>query len=212
MRYDHPVARTAFVLFVLAAVPAAYSPALDQRAIDAAIAIGQSHSDATRERFHLTYRLPVARAPVDYIDIVTPFRRLVIAAEERARIGDRHFAQRDAHALLDQHAGGIDVVVELTFHPFNTYVGVPDYDLTLETAGRVVRARGLQRLPRFTPRVAGLPVPGVGVPNASQPLLGAAVIGRFDRTDLEVEGVYDVVIREGGKELARGTITLGTLR
>ena len=208
------MARTVLLLVLAAAAPAAYSPTLDQRAIDDAIAIGQSYSDSVRNRFHLTYRAHVARAPVDYIDVITPFRRVVLAAEDRARVGDRLLAQRDARAVIAQQGQAIDLAVELTFHPLNTYVGVPDYDVALEAGAWVLRARRLERLSRFTPRVTGVPLAGVGAgaTQGSQPLLGATVIARFERTDLDPLAGYDVVIREAGKELARGRIELGTLR
>ena len=212
------MARTVLSLLLAAfgaALPA-YSPTLDQRAIDEALAIGHSYSDAIRDRFHLSYRVHVARAPVDYIDVITPFRRLVIIAEERARIGDRFFSQRDALAVLAQHGEGIEIAAELTFHPQNTYVGVPDYDMTMEAAdGRVIRTRGIRRVPRFTPRVAGYPVPGAGGPGlgaAGQPLLGATVFARVDPEDIDPRGIYDVVVTEMRKELARGRIELTPLR
>ena len=213
MRYDDLVARSVLLLLALvSAVPAAYSPTLDDRAIYDAIAIGQSYSDALRERFHLAYRVHVAKAPVDYIEVITPFRRLVLTAEDRARIGQRYLAQREVREVLADQGGAIDLVAELTFHPLNTYVGVPDYDVTLEAGLQLVRPRSLERLSRVGPRIAGVPVPGAGVTQGSQPLTGGAVIARFDPGDLNPYGAYDVVIREAGMELARERIELGTLR
>jgi len=197
------------------AAPSAYSPRLDQRAIDEAVSIGQSYSDAARERFHQSYRVHIALAPVDHIDVTTPFRRLVTAAGDRARIGDRFFGQRDAAAVLAQHGEGIEVAIELTFHPLNTYVGVPAYEVSMQGLdARVIRARGIQRVPRFTTRVAGRPVTGAGpgLGAGGQPLLGGTVLARFERADLDPQGTYDVVIEEARKEVARGRIELATLR
>jgi len=221
LRYDGIVARTVLsVLLVviggaLGAALSAYSPRLDQRAIDDAVSIGQSYSDAARARFHQSYRVHIALAPVDHIDVTTPFRRLVAAAEDRARIGDRFFGQRDAAAVIERHGEGIEVAVELTFHPLNTYVGVPDYDVSIRSLdGRVIRARGIQRVPRFTTRVAGAPVPGAGpgIGAGGQPLLGGTVLARFERADLDPLGTYDAVIEESRKEVARGRIELAKLR
>ena len=213
MRYDELVARTIPLLLVLlGTVAAAYSPALDQRAIDDAVAIGQSYSDAVRERFHLAYRVHVAKAPVDYIEVITPFRRLVLTAEDRARIGERYLSQREVRDALARQAEAIDLALELTFHPLNTYVGVPDYAVTLEAGLQRLRPSSLQRFSRFTPRVAGVPAPGAGAIRGTQPLLGGTAVARFDRADLNPFGVYDVVISEAGKELGRGRIELGTLR
>ena len=216
MRYDGIVARTVLsVLLVVSGValgtaPSAYAPRLDQRAIDEAVSIGQSYSDAARERFHQSYRVHIARAPVDHIDVTTPFRRLVTAAEVRARIGDRFFGQRDAAAVLARHGEGIEVAIELTFHPLNTYVGVPAYEVSMQGLdARVIRARGIQRVPRFATRVTGA---GPGVGAGGQPLLGGTVLARFERADLDPQGTYDVVIEEARKEVARGRIELATLR
>lgn len=225
MRHDGIVARTVLSVLIVAlgsvligalgASPSAYSPRLDQRAIDEAVSIAHSYSAAVRDRFHLSYRVHVARPPVDHIDVVTPFRRLVGAAEDRARIGDRFFSQRDSTAVLARHGEGIEIAVEFTFHPLNTYVGVPDYDVSMQNLdGRVTRARGLQRLPRFTPRVTGAPVPGAGpgIGTGGQPVLGGTVLARFDRPDLDPQGTYDVVVEEARKEVARGRIDLAKLR
>ena len=38
---------------------------------------------------------------LDYVDVVTPFRRVVLAAEARLRAGERLFGQREALAVLD---------------------------------------------------------------------------------------------------------------
>ena len=221
MRYDGLVARTvlsafgAGLLVALGTTPSAYAPRLDQRAIDEALSIAHSYTTTVRDRFHLAYRVHVARAPVDHIDVITPFRRLVIAAEDRARIGERFFSQRDATAVLARHGEGIEIAVELTFHPLNTYVGIPDYGVSLQTLdARVLRASGLQRVPRFTPRVNGASVPGAGpgIGAGAQPLLGGTVLARFAPPDLDPQGTYDVVIEEGRKEVARGRVELATLR
>ena len=217
MRYDGLVARTVLsvLLVVTGAALSAYSPRLDQRTIDQAVSIGQSYSDAARARFHQSYRVHIARAPVDHIDVSTPFRRLVTAAEERARIGDRFFGQRDAAAVLARHGEGIEVAIELTFHPLNTYAGIPSYDVSIHTLdARVIRARGVQRLPRFTTRVTGASRPGAGPGTGAggQPLLGGTILAHFERADLDPQGTYDVVIEEARKEMARGRIDLAKLR
>ncbi len=217
MRYDRIVARTVLsvLLVVSGVVLSAYAPRLDQRAIADAVSIGQSDSDAARARVHQSYRVHLALAPIDHVDVMTPFRRVVAAAEDRARIGDRFFGQRDATAVLARHGEGIDIVIELTFHPLNTYVGVPDYDVSIRSRdARVIRARGVQRVPRFTPRVGGMPVTGAGPGTGAggQPLLGGTILARFERADLDPQGTFDVVIEESRKEVARGRIQLASLR
>ena len=100
---------------------------LGPRTVLDAIAIGQSAFDADRLRFHAPYRVDVRLAPLDSLDVVTPFRRVVIASELRARAGDRRFGQRDGLAIADKYARQISVHAEFTFHPQNTLVLVPGY-------------------------------------------------------------------------------------
>src|SRR5262245_56661785 len=73
-------------ILVSGATAVVYAPTLDRQAIEDAISVGQSRVETVRLRYHQQYRVHIGRAPVDYIDVVTPFRRLELAIEERARI------------------------------------------------------------------------------------------------------------------------------
>ena len=170
---------------------------------------------AVRTRFHAAYRLPVNRPAVDYIEVVTPFRRIVLEAEARAATGDRTFGQRRGLELLGTGPLVIELVVEMTFHPLNTFVGVPDYAIALVSKGAPpLRPRLIDRFPRHGQRVEGAPLPN---PNAiplttDQPLLGGAMVAPFDVQLVNATGVYDVVVEEGGKELARARVDFGRMR
>jgi len=191
---------------------------LDNRAVFDAIGIGQSRFDRDRVAFHQPYRLRVARPPVDWIDVITPFHRVVLAAEARARIGDRIFGQREALAVLSEASGQIDLVVELTFHPQNTFVGIPPYAITLiGPKGTTVQPLRIDRYPRFQARVATptpeLPSPG-GAPfvGKGDPVLGGTIVTPFNGAALDPMALYTVVVTEAGKELARVPMDLGKLR
>jgi len=187
------------------------------RDIDEAIRLGQTRIDADRARFHAPYRLPVNQAPVDYVDVITPYRRVVLAADEQARFGNRSFGQRQALELLNAAAGQFDVITELTFHPLNTYVTMPAYEVALIKGGTRITPATLDRQPRFGARVDGLP-PAIPVPGGlvrargSQPMLGGTVIARFAGDAVDAAGTQDLVISEQGKDLARVRIDLGGLR
>lgn len=192
---------------------------LDARALAAAIDLGQSRLESVRSAFHAPYRILVSRPPVDYIDVVTPFRRVVLAAETRARLGDRMYGQREALATLRGIPQQVDLVVELTFHPQNTYVAVPGYDVVLLAAERggpaTIEPLAIQRSPRFGPRMDGMPLP-YPFPMAptlpgGQPLTGGMIVATLDGETL-ARGAYDVLIVEGGKELARARVDVRTLR
>lgn len=199
------------------AVAAGYEPALNPLAIADAIAIGQSRIESVRFRFHQPYRIEIGRPPVDYIDVVTPFRRVELAAEERLSLGERRFGQREALAVLAEHGDQVKLFVELTFHPLNTYVGVPAYVVTLVPMGSPARIDPLdiQRVPRFGARIDGIPLPYPSapvVPSGSQPMLGGTLIVSFAGRQLTPNGMYDFVIEEAGKELARARLDLGRVR
>ena len=212
--------RTAFLcslvsLFVGAKL-VGVEPVLDVRLIDEAISIGDSRIQSVRVLFHQPYRIHIASAPIDYIDVVTPFRRVVLVAEERARSGGR-LIQRDAFALLEGRSGQIELRVEATFHPLNTFVGVPAYDVLLraEATTTPTDPLGIDRVPRFGARLEGMPAtsPGGGfAASPSAPLLGGTLIATFDTDRLNLAGVYEVVVSDEGTELARGRMDLGSMR
>jgi hypothetical protein len=185
---------------------AAVDVTLPPRAIDEAIRLGQSALSRERTAFHTPYRLTVARPPVDFIEVITPFRRLVLIAEQRARAGDRAFGQRHVREIPGALAEELELRVELTFHPLNTFVAVPDYTLALAGPSGRVEPRTFDRVPRYTPRVDGppmvTPVPGApSLPRASQPILGGTLTARFDLRALDPKRVYDIVVSEGGTEV-----------
>lgn len=193
---------------------------LSLRLIDEAVVLGQNRTEAVRARFHQLYRLQTPGTPVDYIDVVTPFRRVVLLAEERLLLGIRGFTQREAIAGLGDQSSVIELRVEMTFHPLNVYVGVPAYDVELvTTTGSAVRLmpRDLARIPRFGMRTGTAPLPSppggaLNQPGVSQPLAGGTIAAGFPIADLDGAGSYDVVVSEKGKELARARASFAGLR
>jgi hypothetical protein len=206
------------VLAALAAAVSAFEPALDPRSLSEAIDLGQSRIDDVRSRFHAAYHIDVMQPPVDYIEVVTPFRRIALDAEARTRAGERLYGQREALATLGDNPSRLDIVVELTFHPLNNYVGVPSLTVVLmPPGGKAIEPRTIDRVPRFGPRLSGatLPYPYVAnsaAPQGSQPLLGGSVIATFDGAALDARGTYLTVIRDSGKDVAKATVDLARLR
>src|SRR5215468_7775510 len=157
----------------------AFEASLDPGSLTDAINLGLSRIDDVRSRFHATYHIDVRQPPVDYIEVVTPFRRIALDAEAHTRAGERLYGQRDALATLGDNPSRLDIVVELTFHPLNNYVGVPNFAVNLasSTGGSAIEPRTITRVPRFGPRLSGMPLPYPYVAIApapqgsSQPLL-----------------------------------------
>ena len=223
MRYHAAMKRTgiAIIGFLACGLNAhAFDPALDPRSLSEAIDLGQSHIDDARSRFHAAYRVDVMQPPVDYLEVVTPFRRIALDAEARTRSGQRLYGQREALATLGDDPSRVDVIAELTFHPLNNYLGVPAFTLALvSSVGVNAAARTTDRIPRFGPRVAGMSLPypyATGSPAApgqrSQPLLGGMIVATFDGHALDPKGVYLVLVQEGGKDVAKASVNFGRLR
>jgi len=207
----------AVVLLVAAAGPHAAQRTLSLNEIEEAIRTGQTRIAADRSGFHVPYRITVGRPPVDYVEVVTPFRRVVLAAEQRAQVGDRSFGQRQALQLLTEANGQFDFAVDFTLHPLNTFIGMPAYDVVLMKRSTRVGPVSVDRQPRFGARVEGLPPPiqiaaGHIPGGASQPILGGTVTARFKGEDLDPDRSINLVVNEGDKELARIAIDLGRVR
>jgi hypothetical protein len=191
---------------------------LDLRTVTDAVLFGQSRVDTERRRFHEPYRLLVRSGEIDFIDVVTPYRRVVLAAEDRAAIGDRQFGQRQALALLDAAPQQVELHVELTFHPLNVYVGVPAYRVALVGPDRMrIEPRNVGLYSRYTPRISDrpsvTPLPAAPLPaGRSQPLIGGTMVAGFDGRALDPKGTYDAVISLDGKDVARARLELGKLR
>lgn len=208
------VSLAALVVLVPAPMPA-FEPLLDPRAVQEAVAIGQSSLDRERQAFHAPYRIAVGRAPVDHLDVLTPFRRVVVAAQVEANRGSRRFGQRDAFAVLEKAPGPLTIRVELTFHPLNTFIGVPGYEVVLVQDGRVLQPLSTAREPRFNPRTdGGLPLPEspAGPLRRGQTMLGGTLVATFGSEALRPDDAGEVVVRDGASELARVRVPLAALR
>src|SRR5688500_11255352 len=110
----------------------AVQTSLGLEAVDEALRLIRSSGSSEQARFNSPYRVNVATGAVDYLEVVTPFRRMVLAGSIRAAAGDRGFSQRQALELLRESGDRLDLYLELTFHPLNTYVTIPEYGVTME--------------------------------------------------------------------------------
>jgi hypothetical protein len=195
---------------------------LDAQAITRAISLGQTSVAADLRRFHQPYRVVVSRAPVDYLEVVTPFRRIVLAAQARAGAGDRRWGQRQAIEIEAAAPRQIDLYAELTFHPLNSLVLVPLYRIRVVLpSGELMSPRNTSSLPRYGPRVDGglvpftpTPLPGGPVPGRSQPMLGATILASFDGDAIAAvcNRRCDVLIEEEGKSRVQVPLSLADLR
>ncbi len=192
---------------------------LSAESLAEALALGRTGLESRRTEFHRPYRLVVGQAPLDYVEVVTPFRRVVLAAEARMRAGERLLGQRDALAALGDRPQQVDLRLVMTFHPLNALVGVPDYDIAV-TAGPgqpAIMLYGIERIPRFGPRVEGVPGDSPrqglgGTIGLAQPLLGGTLVASFDGRLLDRRSRYQVMILDQGKVVARASLDLRAVR
>ena len=195
---------------------------LDAQAVTQAVSLGQTAFLADLTRFHRPYRVQVARPPVDHLEVVTPYRRIVLVAQARAAAGDRRFGQRDALEIEAAAPRQIDLFAELTFHPLNTFVLVPVYRIRVRLpSGGWLDPRNVNGMPRYGPRVDGglvpytpTPLPGGALPGRAQPMLGATIVASFDGEALAAacNRRCDVVVEEEGKTRVEAPLTLANLR
>jgi hypothetical protein len=201
-----------------AAAAGAVQITLDRRAIEEAIYIGQSRIESERTKFHAPYRVPVTQPPVDWVDVITPFHRVELAAEMNARRGGRIFGQREATDALRDAPNQIDLIVEMSFHPLNTFVAVPSYDVeVIVPGGRRIAPRRVDRFPRFGPRPESTG-PALPTPNANavfgggQPIVGGTLIAALDGSSFDPNQRIEVVVLDGKTELARAAVDLAKMR
>lgn len=195
---------------------------LDAQTISQAISLGQTSIGADLRRFHQAYRMEAARPPVDYVEVVTPFRRIVLAAQARWGAGDRRWGQRQAIEIEAAAPRQIDLYAELTFHPLNSFVLVPLHRMQIVLpSGDLLQPRNTSSMPRYGPRVDGglvpytpTPLPGGPVPGRSQPLLGATIVASFDSQALTAacNRRCDLVIEEEGKTRVQVPLSVASLR
>ena len=89
-----------------------------------------------RARFHAPYILPVSDPIVDRIDVITEFRRFVLASEEQAALGNWMVARgghdakrRTLKDILEPWRGQVAIRLAVRFHPQHRYSSLPPIDV-----------------------------------------------------------------------------------
>ena len=196
--------------------PHAVQLTLDRRSVEEAIYIGQSRIESDRTRFHVPYRVRVVQPPIDWIDVITPFHRVELAAEANARRGGRMFSQQEAIEVMKDAVNQIDLLIEMSFHPLNTFVAVPLYQVQIVLpGGRRVEPKRIERYPRLGPRAeyTGPTLPG-STPQfgTGQPVVGGTILAPLDGSAFDPNQRIEVVVLDGKTELAKVSIDLARMR
>lgn len=197
---------------------------LPAKGVDDAIMFARMERREARQAFHDRY----ARTPggvVTRISLVSEFRRVVLRTEEHIRLGNRGYSVRQMATELEPWRGVLEVIVDLAFHPQNTYAAVPLIDVLLVPldgpGDRMPHiADATDRIPRFggffdpPPPDAPwwpFPPPSTTAIIRRETVTGGWVLAKFDAAPLAA-GRFDVVVKEGATSLGSATFDFGSLR
>jgi hypothetical protein len=169
-----------------------------------AIAIGRG-TQPERTRFHASYLIPSSDPTVERVELLTPFRRVVVETERRLDFGDHQFGARQAAEAIKQWRSTLTISVRIRFHPQNVYVTVPPYEaMVASPGGDEVKLGSVRRTPLWA-----RPDPN------QKPAGGTALIGAIIESDFDIAGVGQttriVSVVLDGKALARATIDFTNL-
>jgi hypothetical protein len=188
---------------MLARIAALILVALGQTDVERALAIARE-SDRDRAGFHARYLAVVKDSPVEQIEVISEFRRLVLTAEEHLRRGDWLFTQSPQSAIeaVRPWQGTASIVAQVRFHPLNAYVTAPSIEIRVD--GRD-GSPGPEALESHSTTLYAQGPGRTSKTNTGIPISGEIVEARFEPSALGRETLAVVVLLEG-KELARASI------
>lgn len=205
----HPVLVTLLLValsFVRAgAVIVAPSPAETQRAMKLA-----ADTEAARARFHAPYSTPIRDSIIRDIEVMTEFRRTVMATEDALKRGDWAVAHgasglggRTVASVVAPWRRIVTIVANLRLPVMHTYVSIPRCEVTVD--GTPV----LAPIDRRTTPLSSLPYSSRGTMVTS--LIGATIEVDFDAGPVGQTSRSAVVTCEG-KDVARAVIDFSRLQ
>jgi hypothetical protein len=142
--------------FLLAGAPVvALTEILTDRDYAYAMSIANG-SEGTRTLFHTPYVLAVNDPTIERLEVITEFRRFVLAAEDQLKAGNWMMARggydskgRTVRDLLRPLEGQVSLRARLRFHPHNAYVTLPPFDILVGEP--TLLAINTIRTPHITP-------------------------------------------------------------
>ena len=181
----------------MARVPAgAVTEVLTDRDVAQAYAIANG-SEATRTLFHAAYRVPTDEPTIEQFEVVTEFRRFVLAAEDALKSGSWMMARGGFDAKgrsLKDHlrplASQVSIRARVRFHPLNNYTAPPPMDILLGEP--TLLAINVLRTPHVT----------TGEPGTRDVINGATIETFFNAPTI-ADRVLPVRLIFEGRELAR---------
>lgn len=162
-------------------------------------------TEAERARFHSRYIVTIGDATVPQIEIVTPFRRVVLVTEAHLRKGDWLFAQsaRSAEEAVGRSRDLLSLAARVRFNPLNTFISVPPYELAIAGSSGALVPLDTRTTPEFSP-------PFKGAAGKGTALLGASLEADVPASRVGA-GSLSVGVTLDGKEVVRAAVDLGQL-
>lgn len=187
-------------MFLIAHVPAAaVIEVLTDRDIAYAYNLANG-SEAARTIFHAAYRIPTGDPTIELFEVVTEFRRFVLAAEHALQSGNWMMARGGFDAKgrsLKDHlrplSGQVSIRARVRFHPLNSYTTPPAMDILLGEP--TLLAINALRTPHVT----------TGEPGTRDVITGATIETFFNAPTI-ADRVLPVRLVFDGKELARARV------
>jgi hypothetical protein len=187
----------AALMFVPAALTAV-TDVLTERDVAQALSIANGSDDA-RALFHTRYRVAVDDPVIEQLEIISEFRRFVLAAEDQLKAGNWMMARggfdtkgRTLKDLLRPLEGQLSVRARLRFHPQNNYVTLPAFDILLGEP--TLLAINAVRIPHITP--------STGEPGTRDVIYGATIEVFYNAPTID-DRVLPLRLFFEGREAAR---------
>ena len=165
-------------------------------------------SEASRALFHAPYRISVDDPLVEHLEIITEFRRFVIAAEEQLKAGNWMMARggfdssgRTLKDLLRPLIGQVSIRARLRFHPHNSYTTLPPFDILL--GAPTLLAIDAIRTPHIVPSTGEL---------GSHDVVTGATIEMFYNAPSIQDRELPVRLVSEGREFSRSSVNFSRLQ
>jgi hypothetical protein len=170
--------------------------------VERALKLAQAR-ELQRAAFHKPYLLQPGHPELEQLEVITEYRRYVLAVEEQLRMGNWLFAQspRDAQEKLTPWRERLTLVARLRFHPQNVLIGIPPYEIRLGNPD--LAPLDLTRTP-----INALLSGRRGDFNA--PLVGATLEAVFNSTTIG-QAARPVILSLEGKPVVSVTVDFATL-
>ena len=155
--------------------------------MERALALARAR-DAERQQFHHRYLYELPGPVVTQIEVVTPFRRLVIIGEDHVARGDWMFTRglREAEEAIKPMRDIMTIRATIRFNPLNTFIQSPPYTLALSArASDQLEPIGTNLTPQFSNEFKapdGKKLTGSLIGATLESSFGAGLVGPAART------------------------------